>query len=455
LIVGAVVLAWVAGCGSADRPSGSESAARSLDPIQGGTTDTTHNFAVGVVQFLPNGAVAFCSGVLLAPNLVATARHCVSQLASPEINCATSTFSGTLPASDMFVTANPTIPMSLRALIPVVGGDGGDEGVIVPAAPAVCGNDLALLILSQSINVPEYVTPTINPPMTDHQVYTTAFTAIGYGVDTPTDTTGSSAGVRRIRENINLVCIPNDPTPANCFSDPTARQFISPNEFEGGDGTCEGDSGSGAYDQGSFDSGTWAAFGVLSRGGVSTDGGTCLGSIYTRFDAWGSLIVNAAIEAAAIGGYTPPAWTGAPAQAADASPGPTTPGATACLGDGTACGQDTDCCSVNCIFDSNGLPVCVACDAVAAACSKGFVCEQGVCVAGAASADAGPGTVGLTAMGAHTSGGCAVGPLGSTTPPWGRTAGAMTAAVALAWRRRRRRKLEPSSGLAPSLPRGR
>ena len=44
--------------------------------------------------------------------------------------------------------------------------------------------------------------------------------------------------------------------------------------------------------------GKWVAFGVLSRGGVSTDGTTCEQPIYTRFDAWGSLIVGAAQQAA-------------------------------------------------------------------------------------------------------------------------------------------------------------
>jgi Trypsin len=469
MVVGAVVLAWAAGCGSAAGPSrsGDESVARSGTPIQGGTVDTAHDFAVGVVQLMPNGDVAFCSGVLLAPNLVATARHCVSTLASAEIDCATSTFTRTLPASDMFVTESANISSaSQRDFIPVIGGDGGADGVIVPAAPSVCGNDLALLILSRSIVLPQYVTPTINPPMTDHQAYTTAITAIGYGVDTPTDTMGATAGVRRIKENIDIVCIPNDATPANCFSDPTARQFISASEFEGGDGTCEGDSGSGAYDQGSFDVGNWVAFGVLSRGGVSPEGGTCEGSIYSRFDAWGSLIIGAANRAAAVGGYDAPSWAGTAAQpSADGAPA-STAGAAACLVNGTSCTLDSDCCGVNCIsHDNNRTAFCTACDGNDP-CNTGFGCEQGICILGATTpVDAGPAGAAATGATHGGGGGCAVGSPGAVGSPRteGQTAAVAMAALALAlgrgaWRKRRKapqmaRPQEPRNRARTRIPR--
>ncbi|HEX4446555.1 MAG TPA: hypothetical protein VH044_07465, partial [Polyangiaceae bacterium] len=101
----------------------------------------------------------------------------------------------------------------------------------------------------------------------------------------------------------------------DCFTDPTARQVLTAGEFVSGDSTCEGDSGSGAFEQGNFDKGKWDAFGILSRGGVSTDGQTCEQPIYTRFDAWGALIVSAAQQAAQQAtaqkaSYALPAWAG-------------------------------------------------------------------------------------------------------------------------------------------------
>jgi secreted trypsin-like serine protease len=262
---------------------------------------------VGVVETgeAQNNMVAFCSGVLLAPNLVATARHCVAQLSSTTIDCSTSTFGPLYPTGDVYVTAQPVI--SMHGLVRAT-------KVIVPTGSnqtSVCGNDLALIILEQNIDLPQYVQPIIDPPMTDAQ-FQPKVTAIGYGVNTPTDTQGVSAGTRRIKENVQLLCIPNDQNFTDCFSDPTARSILTAGEFVSGDSTCEGDSGSGAFEQGNFDNGVWKAFGILSRGGVSTDGQTCEQPIYTRFDAWGPLILSAAQEAAqaASPSYPLMAWAG-------------------------------------------------------------------------------------------------------------------------------------------------
>jgi secreted trypsin-like serine protease len=394
---GGLFLAVAAGCSSTDASSVANDprVATSSSAIQGGMDDTTHDFVVGVVQRIPRSrSIAMCTGVLLAPNLVATARHCVSQLTDTQIDCATSMFTATLPASDMWVTFGPTVHANPPYTV---------AQIMVPQGNAVCGTDIALLILTDNISLPEYVTPTVKPPMTDHNTYTTKVTAIGYGVDSPTDVNGSTAGVRRIRENIGLACIPNDPIPADCYSDPMLRQVISANEFAGGDGTCEGDSGSGAFDQGSFNSGKWVAFGVLSRGGVSPEGGLCLGSIYTRFDAWGQLLVDAASQASMMGGYNPASWTGLP-------PNPNIDGGSSdggsCRPSGTFCSDDTQCCSMSCIAYDN-QPFTCQCDD-SNRCGSGFSCQRGVCVP---MADGGQGSSARSS--------CSVGPgRGAPALPW-------------------------------------
>ena len=318
--VGALVVACLASCSSP--PPAADLVGTTTSRIQGGSTDTTHLFAVGVVQLgqQEQNMVAFCTGVLLAPNLVATARHCVAQLTSTTIDCKTSKFGPLYPASEVFVTTETNITMNsdFRAVTSVVVPTGSDQTF-------VCGNDIALMILADNIDLPEYAEPVIAPPMTNTQ-YEPVVTAIGYGIDTPTDTTGMSAGTRRIRENVQLTCIPNDTSFTDCFTDQNAKQVLTGSEFVSGDSTCEGDSGSGAFEQSHFDKGEWLAFGVLSRGGVSTDGATCEQPIYSRFDAWGSLIVGAAQDAAnqAAAQKTPyplPVWAGGTAQA-DGGTGP-------------------------------------------------------------------------------------------------------------------------------------
>jgi len=57
---------------------------------------------------------------------------------------------------------------------------------------------------------------------------------------------------------------------------------------------------------------TSVSLGVLSRGGVSQDGTMCVGSIYTRVDAWKDLIVQTANTASANWTLYPkptPDWT--------------------------------------------------------------------------------------------------------------------------------------------------
>jgi hypothetical protein len=366
-IVAAVALAatLAAGCGSQDA---SEPLTTGESAIQGGTDDTTHSFAVGIA-IMENG-LTLCSGSLLAPNLVATARHCVAPPPPQPIDCSTSTFGTLAPASAVFVSNAPNLNTA-TAFTRV-------STVIVPTGSnqtKVCGNDIALLILAQPIQLPQYVTPVIDPPMTDHTMFSTTITAIGYGVDSPTDTRGATSGIRRIRQDIDLACIPNDTSFINCFSDPRAASFISANEFESGSGTCDGDSGSGAFEQRSFQNGQWVSFGVLSRGGIDADAGMCVGAVYTRFDAWGSLLVSAAQQAAQAGGYGVPTWAGGDGGDVAASGTPS-----ACAATTAACGTNADCCSNNCVSHDNGTTfLCETCNADNP-CDVGLACVQGVCV---------------------------------------------------------------------------
>jgi V8-like Glu-specific endopeptidase len=263
-----------------------------------------HAFVVGVLAQFGKGVSGLCTGTMLAPNLVATARHCIAPPAGTTVDCSSATFGPQVDASQVAVTDAPTFDQTNpdpSQFVPVA-------EIVTPQASTICGNDLALLILGQPIQLGEYAEPTIDPPMTDQNAYSTSVTEIGYGIDSPTDT--NSAGVRRIRENVGLVCIPNDTSFNDCFADNSLRSTMSANEFQSGDGTCEGDSGSPAFDQKGVSAGKWLSFGVLSRG--ATQGNTCSTAVYTRFDAWSSLLVATAQKAAAMGGYPVPTWTTTP-----------------------------------------------------------------------------------------------------------------------------------------------
>lgn len=412
--VSALLVACAVSCGGGE-PSG-EAVGVTSSAIQGGMNDTTHAFAVGVVQLAQaqQNMVAFCSGSLLAPNLVATARHCVAQLSSSTIDCTTSNFGALYPASQVYITTDAVITMSSAFV--------GVSTVIVPTESnqtAVCGNDIALMILKENVSLSQYVEPVLDPPMTDPQ-YEQVVAAIGYGIDTPTDMAGNTAGVRRIKENVKLLCIPNDATFTDCFSDPTAKQVLTASEFVSGESTCEGDSGSGAYEQGNFNNGKWVSFGVLSRGGVSTDGTTCEQPIYSRFDAWASLVVGAAVQAAkdaAARGHSYPLakWAGGTGVAdagsivtgvsgSSGTAATSGPASLAPQANGTACNAPNDCSSTMCAANGEDAgSVCVSpCNN--GMCGAHFTCQSNLCFPDAVQSGG--------------SGGCSVGQPGSGEGPW-------------------------------------
>src|SRR5204863_6953487 len=135
-----------------------------------------------------SGGQALCSGALLAPNLVATARHCVAAIPSDGIvECPATRFGAVTSARNLVVTTDSDLSTATTGI--------AVSKVITPTASdqaSVCGHDIALLILSKNVSLPSYVTPAIKPAITDHSAYSTTVTAIGYGVTSASDPTGAS-----------------------------------------------------------------------------------------------------------------------------------------------------------------------------------------------------------------------------------------------------------------------
>jgi hypothetical protein len=372
----------VVGCSqSPSHSSGGETpAASTSQAIQGGTVDgTAHPFAVGVCVGQQGNCSEFCSGALILPNVVATARHCVNQ--SPKIiDCTLNggtgpSFGAQTPPSAMSITTNPTMG----------GASTGWHNVKsygLPSDTHICGNDIALLILADVVPSSEAkpVVPGVQYLMTDFYMHPHRnLTAIGYGNTAPT---GFSAGTRRLRTNIGILCIPGDeiiPCPAG-FND---------NEFYSDDGTCEGDSGSSAFDAQSVTDNAPFSFGVLSRGGDNAgDAGQtatlCKGGLYTRIDKFRDLVVQTADAASKSWTLYPkpvPDWTVyvPPKMDAgvDAAPPPKKPRA-----DGVACTTNDDCASKICADIGGGKACTTSCDesVTPTTCKDGYACVGSVCV---------------------------------------------------------------------------
>ncbi len=274
-----------------------------VEPIQGGTLDTTHTFSMGLII----NSNALCTGTLIAPNLILTARHCIASTPT-SIACATSTFGTNVAPSA--VIASPCSDV----LSPSCTTWYGVRQISTPGRNTFCGQDIALLELTSTVAGVTPATPLLTP-MTDPAVMGQAFTAMGFGQTSFAES--NSSGVRRILPNVNLLCVSGYGDPA--YDCNTVANWPYPaEEFLGGAGLCPGDSGSSAFEQRSYDRGEVLSVGVASRAGRDAQN-NCVYSVYTRTDSHAALIRAAANHAAVAGGYPPPSWAATPDSDAGAS----------------------------------------------------------------------------------------------------------------------------------------
>ena len=268
-------------CSSIGPTTGSDPRGADQEDIVGGQNDSTHKAVFGIVI---NGQ-SLCSGTLLAPNLVLTARHCVSDLSTGDgaINCNQTNFLPTYAASSFVLSyaADLTGTVAQNSIFEV-------SDVRVPTSAQLCGNDIALLILSS--NVPAASVTPIPPRVDQAPQAAETFTAVGYGLTNPQDSAGTTAGIRRMLGGESVDCV----GAADC-GPPTKDD-----EWAANASVCHGDSGGPAIDaQG-------RVIGVASRADTY-----CAFSLYSSVSPWQSLIVSTAVDAADAGGYAPPDWTGA------------------------------------------------------------------------------------------------------------------------------------------------
>jgi len=268
------------GCADATSPDGlgpdeDDEFNTSEHQIEGGQQDTSHTAVVGLLIDRGRGG-GICTGTLVTPNLVLTARHCIAEMSSDRMVCGRSDFTGTFAPDGIYATTDGT-DITQRRPDDVY----RTEELHVPKPDGVCGNDIALVELRRPI--PSSAATPRAPRLKRAASYGETYTAIGYGVTGD----GTGSGTRRRLEGVDVVCVGS-----NCRS-----RHLSDKEFAGDGGVCQGDSGGGAYGS------SGKVFGIASRADRDCDR-----SFYTRVYPWRDWLTEIGSRVAGEGSYPVPNW---------------------------------------------------------------------------------------------------------------------------------------------------
>ncbi len=340
IVAASVLCAAVLACSSSDPNPAAIGTGRSAI-IKGSSSDASQDAAILLAYYdAASGQAGGCSGTLLSPRIVLTARHCVSQTdESSACSAEGKTLAGGRVYSDhkattLFVFTGTSRPNFSNGQVTP---QGIGLKVITDGAKTMCNHDLALLVLKEPV-AGAVIAPVrfSGPPEVGEKI-----TSVGWGVTEKTQ----EPTTRQQRADVPVLVV-----------GPDTNSMIANGEFIVGESICSGDSGGPAF------AASGAVIGVVSRGGNGRAGGNpsdaCVGAqtrnIYSHPAAFKDLIEAAFAET----GEEP--WI-------EGEPDPR-------LKKGKeACAEAAECRSATCLGVSGGNQ-CAPVDCTVDACPDGFQC---------------------------------------------------------------------------------
>lgn len=321
-----IVLPWVfaapllAACGTAPAGPGEPTASTS-SAIYGGVEDTgsSQNDAVVAIKVGDGQQFVLCTGSLIAPNVVLTARHCVSVVNNDAISCdqnGNSLDDGPDLGADQPVASIHVFSGATPNLLGTP--DANASQLFHPQSATICNSDMALIVLDKSITV----APPLRVRMSSAVLASESVRAVGYGANDQ----NAPIGTRFRRDDVSVLAVGS-----------TISASMTPlgsNEFEATEAMCNGDSGGPAIDEK-----TGAVVGIVSRGGIDCTQQN--GHVYTSLSGFQSIFQ----QAFAVAGGAPvdedaPPSTDAGTTSADGGGSTTGPGTSAgSSGGGTSYGN--------------------------------------------------------------------------------------------------------------------
>jgi len=265
----------VAGCGQTeDEP---ELGVLTQPMFNGEISDASYDGVVFLETKQTEEESLSCTGTLIAPNLVLTALHCVTNAALEGYHF-TCRPDGSLNSTD--VRAGTLGGLVLASNVKIYLGSPVQYDARAPAAVGMrlfgtgstqaCQGDLALVQLDRDLSL-----PVASLRLDRMAVWKEKTTVLGYGETE----TGNNGGLRRMRQ-VEVLDVG-----ASSAADST--RTAAPRTFVVGEGPCKGDSGGPA-----FSDETGALLGVFSLNTADSCDGVGTRNVYTSLSPFSQLILD-------------------------------------------------------------------------------------------------------------------------------------------------------------------